>query len=379
MTSTAFIGARIFDGRTLHDDCALIRHEDGTARLNSVEALPRTHTVYELDGGTLLPGFVDLQVNGGGGVMFNDETSVEGLEAIAAAHRSLGTTAFLPTLITDTPCKVSAAIDAVRTAIERGVEGIAGLHLEGPHLAAARTGAHDPSLLRAMSKRDERQLLDAAHRLPNLMITIAPECVSCAQISRLSRAGVIVSLGHSDCSSSDAIKAFEAGASCVTHLFNAMSQLGSRSPGLVGAALACPDIAASLIADGIHVDPVAITVAMQAKAGHGGICLVTDAMATAGSDCQHFMLNDRLVRRSGNRLTLEDGTLAGAHLDLATAISVMVNQAGLDLASALRMATSEPAALLDPSSFPNPFGVSSMRHAMHLTTDYRVAILDWPA
>ncbi len=375
MTSFAFSGARIFDGRKLHEDRALVIADGDVTGIVPLNDVPRNAAIRDLGGGTIVPGFVDLQVNGGGGVLFNEETSIDGLKAISAAHRSLGTEVMLPTLITDTPERTEAAVDAVMDAVKAGVPGIAGLHLEGPHLSPLRSGAHDPQLVRPMDSRDEDMLIRAAGQLPNLMVTVAPESVELEQISRLSREGVLVSLGHTNCSHADALAAFNAGARCVTHLFNAMSQLGSRAPGLVGAALSTPGIAVGLIADGIHVHPTSIGVAMRARKGSRGMFLVTDAMATTGSDIREFRLNDRRVVRSENRLTLEDGTLAGADLELPAAIGVMVNEVGLDLESALRMATLEPASLLNPGTFPAPMPTGRPARLMHLSEGFKTEML----
>jgi len=374
MTTFAFAGASVFDGRTLHDDRALLVADGKPAGIVPLKDIPRHATVRDLDGGTVVPGLVDLQVNGGGGILFNDETSVDGLKVISAAHRSLGTEVILPTLITDTPERTEAAVKAAINAVEAGVPGIAGLHLEGPHLSPRRSGAHDPQLMRPMESRDEDMLVLAAGQLPNLMVTVAPESVRPEQIARLSREGVVVSLGHTNCSHSDALAAFRAGARCVTHLFNAMSQLESRAPGLVGAALTAPGIAAGIIADGIHVAPASIQLAVKAR-GHQGMFLVTDAMATAGSDIREFRLNNRRVVRSAKRLTMEDGTLAGADLDLPTAIGIMVKDVGLDLEATLRMATVEPASLLRPQTFPLPIQPGRPVSLMHLSSGFRATRL----
>ncbi|MEL6645632.1 MAG: N-acetylglucosamine-6-phosphate deacetylase [Pseudomonadota bacterium] len=332
-----YIAKRVFDGAVLHKDTALIIDGDRVQGLCNTADIPGACAVTDLGQGILAPGFVDLQVNGGGGRMFNDDPRVETLATIAAAHARLGATTILPTLITDTPEVTAQAIDAVAAAIADGVPGIAGLHLEGPHLSVARKGAHDGALIRAMTEADEEILLEAAQRLPVLKVTVAPESVTVAQIRRLSGAGIVISLGHSDCSYEAALQAFAAGATCVTHLFNAMSQMTARAPGLVGAALDL-GFSAGLIADGVHVHPTNVTIALRAKETRGNLFLVSDAMATAGSDIDRFTLNGRAVLRADGRLTLADGTLAGADLDLATAIANM----HIDRAEALTMATSRP-------------------------------------
>jgi len=342
----AFLGAAIHDGTTLHESQALLTFTDGSAEIAALDTLPVDCPTHWFDGGTILPGFVDLQVNGGGGVMFNDNQSVETLAIIAQAHASTGTAAILPTLITDTAERTQAAIAAVEQAINERVPGIVGIHLEGPHLSVARKGAHDPALIRPMEDADLALLLSAADRLPNIMLTVAPETCSNAQIKVLSQAGITVSLGHTDASYDTCMAAFEAGARCVTHLFNAMSQLGSREPGLVGAALAHGDIYAGIIADGIHVHPAVMRAALDAKRGADKVFLVTDAMATVGSDISEFTLNGRKILRDNGRLTLTDGTLAGADLDMPRATSVIAEQVGQPLEKTLKRATSTPTALL---------------------------------
>ena len=342
----AYVGASIHDGVDLYDDHALVIYSDGSRGLIARPNVPDDCPAEILPGGIIAPGYVDLQVNGGGGVMFNDDQSVDALRTIAQAHASIGTAAFLPTLITDTPDRTKAAIQAVKQAIAAQVAGIVGIHLEGPHLSVARKGAHDPSLIRPMSDDDLAIVLDAAECLPNVMMTVAPENTTNAQIRTMSDAGVIVSLGHTDADFDTCMAAFDAGARCVTHLFNAMSQLGSREPGLVGATLARGDIHAGLIADAIHVHPAVIRIALAAAQNNERMMLVTDAMSTAGSQIDGFVLNGRQVIRKDHRLTLKDGTLAGADLEMTRALSVMVHEAGDGLSQAIRRATATPRALL---------------------------------
>ena len=342
----AYVGALIHDGESLHEDHALVVGGDGNLSVQPRPSLPQQCPTQMLDGGVITPCFVDLQVNGGGGVMFNDNQSVEALQTIAAAHAKTGTGAILPTLITDTPARTRAAVDAVEQAIADGIEGIAGIHLEGPHLSVARKGAHDPNLIRPMQDDDISLLLDAARRIANVMVTVAPENTTCTQIKTMSDAGIIVSLGHTNSDMETCHAAFDAGAQCVTHLFNAMSQLGNREPGLVGATLARPEVYAGLIADKIHVHPTSIRIALAAKPKSERIFLVTDAMATAGSTIDQFMINGRDVFRNNGRLTLEDGTLAGADLTMSTAIEVMTDDVGDGWSNAVARATSTPVQLL---------------------------------
>ena len=343
MIKTAYSGAQIFDGSQFWQNRILLI--EGSELCGFAETVPAGFHEVHLDGGVLAPGFVDLQANGGDGVMFNDAPSLETVQIIASAHWATGTRGVLPTLISDTPERTAAAIDAVDNALAQGVLGVAGLHLEGPHLSVARKGAHAEEMIRPMTPDDETSLIEAAARIPNLMVTVAPESVSLEQIARLSAAGIVVSLGHSDCSFDEAVACLNAGAICVTHLFNAMSQMQARMPGLVGATLSS-GVAAGLIADGFHVHPATLALAIRANSN---LFLVTDAMATLQSNIQSFELNGRCVNRGEGRLTLEDGTLAGADLSMDQAIRVMVEQVDANLETALAMATSRPASLLRAS------------------------------
>lgn len=338
-----FRGGRIFDGAHLHDGWAL-RLEDGVVTaLGRDDRLTPAGEEIDLAGDILAPAYVDLQVNGGGGVMFNDAPTAETLARMAEAHAGLGTGTILPTLITDTPDHTRAAIAAVEEALAEGVAGIAGVHLEGPHLSLARKGAHDPALIRPMTDEDLALLLDAAGRLPLLMMTVAPENVTRAQVRAMTGAGILVALGHTDTDYTTCLAYHAAGATCVTHLFNAMRGFGSREPGVVGAALDCGGLSTGLIADGIHVHPASMRAAIAAKRGPGEIYLVTDAMAPAGTDMTRFTLNGREIRREQGRLTLADGTLAGADLDLTRALKVLTEDVGVPLDWALHAATATPA------------------------------------
>jgi len=372
--STAYIGASIFDGHKMHEGCALVVHDKTIGGVVAASKLPSDVRQIPLEGGTLIPGYVDLQVNGGGGVMFNDAPTIETLQTMARAHAGLGATSILPTLISDTPSQVQSAVAAVEAAVSGNVAGIIGLHLEGPHLSQSRKGAHDPSLIRPMEADDEAFLLKAAAMLPLLKVTIAPESVSLKQIKRLSEAGILLSLGHSDASYDTCMKAAQNGVRCVTHIFNAMSQLGNREPGMVGAALSCADLSAGLIADLIHVHPNTIATALRAKNGPGQVFLVSDAMATAGSNIDHFFLNGRRIERGEFRLTLPDNTLAGADLDLTTAIRNIMQTTTLSLAQAVAMATSIPAELVGLGGEIGHLTPDSRADFLHITENKLVSV-----
>lgn len=345
----ALLGARIFDGEGWHESAALLIEGGRVSGIVPEAALPRGASVRRLAGGVLAPGFVDCQVNGGGGVLLNDAPSPETMARIADAHLRFGTTALLPTLISDRPGAVTAAIAAARVAVAAG-QGVAGLHLEGPHLAPARKGTHLAAHLRPMTEADLVELCAAAAALPVLVSTVAPEQVSRAQVARLAAAGAVVCLGHTDCDATTARAWFDAGARGVTHLFNAMSGLGHRAPGLVGAALDDGRVSAGIIADGAHVDAIGLRVALRAKRGPGRLMLVTDAMSLVGAEGDSLMLDGREIRRRRaggmSRLTLADGTLAGSDLDMGAAVRFAAVDLEVGLAEALRMASRYPAEFL---------------------------------
>lgn len=339
----AIIGARLFDGIEWHDGCALVIEARRVKAIVAAADVPAG--AERIDGHSMLlvPGFIDLQVNGGGGALLNEEPSVEGIRQICTAHAKFGTTALLPTLITDTREVRSATIHAGLQAKAAGVPGFLGLHLEGPHLSVARKGAHDPSLIRPMDDADLAEMLDCIRALGVLMVTVAPENATKDQVRALADAGVVVSLGHTDVGYETAVAYAKAGARTVTHLFNAMSGLGHREPGVVGAALATGTLHAGLIADGYHVDPASMGIALRAKTGPGQIFLVTDSMSPIGTDMTSFQLNGREILRKDGRLTLADGTLAGADIDMLSSVRFVHEKLGLPVEEALRMASAYPA------------------------------------
>ena len=297
----------------------------------------------DLEGHLLAPGFIDTQVNGGGGVLFNDEPSVEAIAAIGSAHRRYGTTGFLPTLISDDLSVVARAIEAVREAIAHGVPGVLGIHIEGPFLSNERRGVHDASKLRTLDE-DAMQLLITPHGGVT-MVTLAPERTTPAIIRALSDAGVIVSAGHTNATYDELMPALDAGVRSFTHLFNAMSQLGNREPGAVGAALAHAESWLGLIVDGYHVHSEVLKIALRAKR-RDRFMLVSDAMPSVGADVKEFHIQGRLITVEGDKIVDDEGRLAGAHLDMAGAVRNTVNMLDVPLADALRMASTYPAEFL---------------------------------
>jgi N-acetylglucosamine-6-phosphate deacetylase len=362
-------GARIFDGERLLEDCALTIEGDSIRALTRFEDRPRGCEQQDLDGGILAPGFIDWQINGGGGVLFNAEPTVEGIAAIAAAHRRDGVTGFLPTVITDAPRVLTQALAAASEARKR-VPGALGIHVEGPYIDRRRKGVHRAEFIRPMLDSDAEALIGA--RAGVMLVTLAPASVSLERIARLTKAGIVVSLGHSDASAEEADSVFRAGARAVTHLYNAMSQLSSRAPGVVGAALADKRIICGLIPDGEHAHPAAYRAAIAAKGAHG-LALVSDAMPPAGGGPDVFELQGRRMTRVGNKLVAEDGTLAGAAITMRDAVDYVANVLETPLVEALMMATLTPARLLGVSDRIGRIAPDLRADLVHLTDDLRVA------
>jgi N-acetylglucosamine-6-phosphate deacetylase len=338
----AVAAARLFTGEAMLTDHAVLIE---AGRVLDVVPTPGVAANAErlADDVVLAPGFIDAQVNGGGGVLFNDSPDLPTLRRIVRAHRRFGTTALLPTLITDTDDKLRQAVATVAAALADGEPGIAGLHLEGPFLNPARRGVHRAEFIRAPTDADIDFLCAEAPR--PLLLTLAPEIVSNETISRLCRAGVTLSIGHSDATYEQARAALGSGARGFTHLFNAMPPPSGRAPGPVGAALDDPRAYAGIIADGHHVHPASLRIALRALMARRTM-LVTDAMASVGAEMSSFVLQGRRIAVTDGRLTAEDGTLAGAHLDMASAVRNALALLGASLADALRMASATPADFL---------------------------------
>ena len=298
---------------------------------------------HDLAGAYLLPGFVDCQVNGGGGVLFNDDPSVETIRTIGAAHRRFGTTAFLPTLISEDFTVIARAIKAVRRAMESRVPGVVGVHIEGPFINEVRRGAHDPAKIRDLDVRDVALL--SSLEIGRTLVTLAPEMTTTATLQHLAQEGVVLSAGHTDGTFEEVSAALKNGVRGVTHLFNAMSPLHHREPGAAGAALADPDCWCGLIVDGRHVHPAVLKIALAAKRADR-FMLVTDAMPSVGAAQDSFMLQGRRIHVKDGVCVDESGTLAGSAIDMATAVRNCVEMLGLPLERAARMASTYPAEFL---------------------------------
>jgi N-acetylglucosamine-6-phosphate deacetylase len=337
----AVVADNVFDGDRSHPHTAVV-FEGPTI----VGLIPRLEVSAEFstqvlpDGVWLAPGFIDIQVNGGGDVLFNDSPTTGGIFSIAQAHRQFGTTSFLPTLITDVPERTTAALEAVKRAI--AIEpGILGLHLEGPFLSPDKPGVHKRSLIRIPTPQDLAILI--APRSGILLVTLAPEQVPSGFIAALTAAGVRVALGHSMASYEQTQAAMAEGLTGFTHLFNAMRPLGGRDPGPVAVALTEPKSFFGLIADGVHVHPTVLRIALGGK---GTPMLVTDAMPPVGGQCSTFLLYGEPIEVRDGRCIGKDGTLAGAFLDMASAVRNCVRLLGITLEQSLRLASTNPAQFL---------------------------------
>lgn len=342
MSALAISGGRILAGGQWFGNHAIISENGRVSAILPSDSVPAGIAVDRVAGGFLLPGFFDTQVNGGGGVLFNDQPSVAGIAAIAAAHRAFGTTAMLPTLISDDLDVIARAIAAVEEAIAASVPGVAGIHIEGPFLSPAKHGIHDARKFRKLDTAAVDLL--SSLRSGKTLVTLAPECAPPGMIAALTARGVIVAAGHSMASYADMERAKAEGLSGVTHLYNAMTQLGSREPGLVGAAFDL-GLTCGLIVDGHHVHPAALRAAYRAK-GAGELMLVTDAMPSVGTSDGGFFLAGKWISAKAGALRSEDGTLAGSNLDMASALRHATEMIGINVAQASQMASATPAAFM---------------------------------
>jgi N-acetylglucosamine-6-phosphate deacetylase len=339
----ALTNGRVMTDAGLRDGLAVRLSGGRIAAVGPAEEVAAGARARDLAGGLLLPGFIDVQVNGGGGVLFNDAPSAESIAAIGAAHRRFGATGFMPTLISDELSVVETAIAAAREAIGQGVPGVLGVHIEGPFLNPRRKGIHELSKLRPMDEAAFRILTSLG--AGKTLVTLAPETTSPEMIGRLAKAGVVVSAGHTNASYATVRAALDHGLTGFTHLFNAMAPLVSREPGVVGAALEDVHSWASLIVDGRHVDPVVLKIALRCRPLNRFL-LVTDAMPSVGAASKSFVLQGKKITVKGGVCLDEHGTLAGSDLDMASAVRNAVSMLGLDLAEASRMASRYPAEFL---------------------------------
>jgi N-acetylglucosamine-6-phosphate deacetylase len=334
-----FFAEQLFDGITIKTN-QMISVEDGI--IHSIESAQLQHDAIQLSG-LVAPGFVDVQVNGGGGLLFNNQPTLDTLVTMSCAHQQFGSTAILPTLITDNYATMQLAANAVASAIALNVKGIIGIHFEGPHLSQPKKGIHPTQHIRQISP--EEMALFKRTDLGLVCVTLAPENVSVELIKELVRANVRVCLGHSNANSAQTLAALQAGAQGFTHLFNAMSPLQSREAGMVGAALLDSSSYCGLIVDHEHVDITSCQLAIKCKTPDR-IMLVTDAMSHVGSEQIELQFAGMQISRQGNKLTIEGGRLAGSALDMATAVRNSVQNLHCSIQDALKMASTTPATFL---------------------------------
>jgi len=338
----AIVGAEIAQGQEFIAGHAVLIEDGRIEAICPSDRLPQG-TERRHVSGMLAPGFIDVQVNGGGGVLFNAMRNVEAIRAIGAAHRRFGTTGFLPTFMSDTRERMAEAVDAVRDGLALGIPGLLGIHLEGPFLNPERKGVHDAKFMRPVEEEDIRIMTSLG--AGRTLVTLAPDMVPGEVISRLVEAGIIVSAGHTAADQDTLAEARRRGLTGYTHLFNAMPPMAGRAPGPVGAALADERAWCGLIVDLHHVSAMSLRVAIAAH-GVERMMLVTDAMPPTGTDLTHFELHGRTIFRRGGRLTTADGTLAGSDLDMASAVRNCVAKLSLGVPDALMMASLAPASFL---------------------------------
>jgi N-acetylglucosamine-6-phosphate deacetylase len=341
---TALVNGRLLTGEGLvSGQTLLLSGARIEALVDPTDSRCAGAVTVDLEGQLLLPGFIDVQVNGGGGVLFNDDPSPESIRAIGAAHRRFGTTGFLPTLISDDLDSIARAIAAVQSALDAGMPGVLGIHIEGPFLNGSRRGVHDAKHLRLL----DSSLVSLLSRLRagRTVLTLAPEMTTPDIIAKLAAAGILVSAGHSEASFAATTEAIAQGLRGFTHLFNAMARLEPRAPGIVGAALYDESTWCGIIVDGHHVDPIVLKLALRCKR-HDRFMLVTDGMPAVGSSEPTFVLQGRSIRVIDGICRDENGTLAGTALDMAAAVRNAVSLLGLDIAEAARMASEYPAEFL---------------------------------
>lgn len=342
----AIICNKIFDGDRILENHSVVC--DGGLIHSVVDSrqLPTSYDIERHSSGMLVPGFIDLQVNGGGGDLFNDDQSVAAIQRIGSAHRQFGTTGFMPTLISDTDEKMQLSRDAVAKAITDDVAGVMGIHFEGPYLNQTKRGAHSANRVRPIQRNDVKFLVAD---FPGVtLLTIAPECTDPNIIETLCAAGVKISIGHSNATFEQTKDAVRAGASGFTHLFNAMSGLSAREPGVIGAALDCKTSWCAMIVDGIHVHPATLKVALATKP-RGKCFLVTDSMPTVGSEKDTFLFFGERLRVRDNLIINQEGVLSGSHLNMAQAVRNAVDLLDVSIEEAIRMASLYPAEFLGMS------------------------------
>lgn len=369
----ALVGARIFTGEIFLDNHAVIIADEKIAGLVPVAELDESIPQILLDGGVIAPGFIDLQVNGGGGAFFTNDTSVSAIQTMLDGHRPTGTTSLLPTLISDTRAVHQAGVKAVADAVAAGIKGVLGVHVEGPFFDMARRGAHNERYIRKMEQADIDWLVasvKAQHEF-KVMLTLAPEHADVGQIKQLTSAGVVVCAGHTDGHYDDVVAALNEGLSGFTHLYNAMRPTTGREPGVVGAALEDQNSWCGIIIDTYHVHAASARIAYAAKP-KGKMYLVTDAMSTVGSPEKSFQIYGETIYEKDGCLVNAEGKLAGSAIGMIDAVRLNTEWVGVALAESLRMASLYPAQYMQVDDYLGRVQAGFRADLVHFTDDYRV-------
>ncbi|MEP0200712.1 MAG: N-acetylglucosamine-6-phosphate deacetylase [Halioglobus sp.] len=366
----AITAPQLFDGSSWKFQHAVVIQGDTIVDVKPLDELTPGIPITDLGTGVIAPGFIDLQVNGGGGALFNNEPTVSALQTMVSAHRATGTTAMMPTLISDEKEVYLAGVAAALDAMSSGNPSVLGLHIEGPFLSQQKRGTHSNDMIRQMTDEDLNWLATSAASLP-LILTLAPEHCRAGQIELLTKAGIMVCAGHSKATAQQTKAALNEGLRGFTHLFNAMEPLSAREPGVLGTALDDRESWAGIIADGHHVDPVNLSLAHRTKAP-GKLCLVTDAMATVGTQQKSFSLYNETVTEDNGVLINAEGKLAGSAIGMIQAVAVAHRSAGIELGECLNMASRYPAEFLNRHKELGQLGAGFRADIVHFDDNFKV-------
>jgi N-acetylglucosamine-6-phosphate deacetylase len=369
----ALVGARIFTGEEFLDNHVLIVADDKIEALVPAADLDASIPQILLDGGVIAPGFIDLQVNGGGGAFFTNDTSVTAVKTMLDGHRPTGTTSLVPTLISNTREVHQAGVQAVADAVAAGMKGVLGVHVEGSFFDMARRGAHNERYIRKMEQADIDWLVAAVKDQQDfkVILTLAPEHVEPGQIKQLTSAGVVVCGGHTDAHYESVVAALKEGLSGFTHLYNAMRPTTGREPGVVGAALEDRNSWCGIIIDSYHVHAASARIALAAKP-KGKIYLVTDAMSTVGSPEKSFQIYGETIYEKDGCLVNAEGRLAGSAIGMIDAVRLNTEWVGVELSESLRMASLYPAEYMQVNHYLGRIQAGFRADLVHFTGVYRV-------
>ncbi|EGT5712186.1 N-acetylglucosamine-6-phosphate deacetylase [Cronobacter dublinensis subsp. dublinensis] len=367
----ALTHGRIYTGHDILDDHAIVIADGLIERLCPLADLPAGIEQRDMGGAIIAPGFIDVQLNGCGGVQFNDTAdavSVDTLEIMQKANEKSGCTSYLPTLITCSDALMKQGVRVMRDYLAHHKNQALGLHLEGPWLNIVKKGTHNPDYVREPDAELVNYLCENADVITK--ITLAPERVAPEVIAKLTAAGIVVSAGHSNATLKEAKKGFRAGIRFATHLFNAMPYITGREPGLTGAIFDEPDVFCGIIADGLHVDFANVRLAKKVKGDK--LCLVTDATAPAGSNIDEFIFAGKTIYYRNGLCVDENGTLSGSALTMIEGVRNLVEHVNIALDEALRMATLYPARAMGVAHRLGSIEAGKVANLTAFTRDYKI-------